>query len=114
MSRCQCSVRYQYIFHRAQTPRIISFTPPQNIQGFAQDNVATKSGATVTYGPFHNIPPSSNVHFIPEHQQSIVVHYYHDQPLLEVVQLRRVAEISHWGANLNIEDNIHLHNAGPG
>jgi oligosaccharyltransferase complex subunit alpha (ribophorin I) len=84
-----------------------------NVEDFAADNVATKSGATVTYGPFNDLPPSTNDNFISEHQQPIIVHYNHDQPVLEVVQLTRSAEISHWGANLNIEDNIHLHNAGP-
>jgi oligosaccharyltransferase complex subunit alpha (ribophorin I) len=43
----------------------------------------------------------------------IVIHYSHGQPVLEVTQLKRAAEISHWGANLNIQDEIHLHNAGP-
>lgn len=33
--------------------------------------------------------------------------------MLAVKSLRRVAEISHWGANLNINDDIHLYNAGP-
>jgi oligosaccharyltransferase complex subunit alpha (ribophorin I) len=92
---------------------VISFTAPENLEGFSQDNMATKSGATVTYGPFNSIPPSTNQNFISQYQQPVVVHYYHDQPVLEVVQLRRSAEISHWGANLNVEDNIHLHNAGP-
>lgn len=103
----------QYLTCRAHTPRVISFTTPENLQDFIQDNVATKSGATVTYGPFNRIPSSTDENFISKHQQRVAVHYYHDQPVLEVAKLRRSAEISHWGANLNIDDNIHLHNAGP-
>jgi len=98
---------------KARTPRVISFTTPKNLESFSQDSMATKSSATVTYGPFNSIPPSTNENFVSKHQQPVVVHYYHDQPVLEVTQLRRSAEISHWGANLNIEDDIHLHNAGP-
>lgn len=92
---------------------MISFTTPKNLESFSQDSVATKSNAIVTYGPFNSIPPSTNEIFISKHQQPVVVHYYHDQPVLEVMQLRRSAEISHWGANLNIEDNVQLRNAGP-
>ncbi|RDB22610.1 Dolichyl-diphosphooligosaccharide--protein glycosyltransferase subunit 1 [Hypsizygus marmoreus] len=98
---------------KSLTPRIISFTTPENVQDFTLDIPATKSGATVTYGPYNNIPPSANEKFISKHQQPITVHYHHEQPVLEVLKLTRAAEISHWGANLNIQDNIVLHNAGP-
>ena len=76
------------------------------------DSVA-KSGATITYGPYENIPPSANHDFIEKFQQPVLVHYNHDQPVLEVLSLDRSVEISHWGANLNTEDKITLHNAGP-
>jgi oligosaccharyltransferase complex subunit alpha (ribophorin I) len=46
-------------------------------------------------------------------QQPISVHYSFDHPVLEIETLHRTAEVSHWGSNLNIEDKIHLHNAGP-
>jgi oligosaccharyltransferase complex subunit alpha (ribophorin I) len=32
---------------------------------------------------------------------------------VEITSLKRVAEISHWGANLNIQNDIALRNAGP-
>ena len=73
----------------------------------------TKSGATITYGPYNNLPPSSNKDFVDKHQTPILIHYNYEQPVLEVTELKRSAEISHWGANLNIQDEIHLHNAGP-
>jgi len=98
---------------KAMTPRIISFTTPENVGAFTLEDPVTKSGATVTYGPYNNIPPSANKEFVSKHQQDTVVHYYHEQPVLEVAKLRRTAEISHWGANLNIQDDIDLYNAGP-
>ena len=72
-----------------------------------------KSGATITYGPYENIPSSANRDFIEKYQQPVLVHYNPDQPVLEVLSLDRSVEISHWGANLNTEDKVVLHNAGP-
>ena len=43
----------------------------------------------------------------------MVVHYKYADPLLEIPKLKRSAEISHWGSNLNIQDEIWLRNAGP-
>lgn len=72
----------------------------------------TKSGATITYGPYNNVPGSTNKDFVADHQKRISVHYAYDLPLLEIPTMKRAAEISHWGSNLNIEDKIHLYNAG--
>lgn len=84
-----------------------------NIQAFTLEDPVSKSGATVTYGPYRNIPPSADQKFLDSHQQKVSVHYNYDQPVLEVLKLKRAAEVSHWGANLNIQDVIDLHNAGP-
>lgn len=80
---------------------------------FTNKNLVTKSGATLTYGPYDHIPPSTNREFIDKYQQPVVVHYNHEQPVVEVLSLQRSVEISHWGANMNTEDRILLHNAGP-
>jgi oligosaccharyltransferase complex subunit alpha (ribophorin I) len=98
---------------RTLQPRIISFTEPKGISEFTSDAPATKSGATITYGPYNNIPPCANEDFISAYQQPVTVHYYHDQPVIELLSYNRSLEISHWGANLNTEDQIHLYNAGP-
>jgi oligosaccharyltransferase complex subunit alpha (ribophorin I) len=99
---------------RASSPRIISYTEPTNLEDVVEENSAvTKSGATITYGPYRNTLPYSNADFVIKKQQTVTVHYNHDFPVLEVTKLKRTAEISHWGANLNIQNEIHLHNAGP-
>ncbi|KAJ4478059.1 Ribophorin I [Lentinula aciculospora] len=98
---------------KSSSPRIISYTTPENVEAFTQENPVTKSGATVTYGPYNNVPSSTNQEFLQEHQQHVVLHYNYDYPVLEILKLKRAAEISHWGANLNIQDDIVLHNAGP-
>ena len=83
------------------------------MEAFTLDNASAKSGATITYGPFNNIPPSATREFIGNHQQNVVVHYKYSDPMLEIFKLKRSAEISHWGSNLNIEDQVWLHNSGP-
>lgn len=98
---------------RSLSPDIISYSTPQGVDEFVRDGTVTRSGATITYGPYHNIPPSANVEFVSKYQQTISIHYNFDYPVLEVKNLERSVEVSHWGANLNVEDKIHLHNAGP-
>lgn len=99
--------------HRSPSPNILSYTTPEGVDSFATDSIATKSGATVTYGPFSNIPESISTEFIQANQKPLTVHYRYDFTVLEIKKLERMAEISHWGANLNIHNNIDLHNAGP-
>lgn len=83
------------------------------MSAFTNDSPVTQSGATLTYGPYNNIPPSANVQFIANTQELITAHYNHEFPVLELTTLKRAAEVSHWGANLNIQDEITLFNAGP-
>jgi oligosaccharyltransferase complex subunit alpha (ribophorin I) len=92
---------------------VISYTIPEAIEEFTLDNPVTKSGATITYGPYHSIAPSTNADFAHKRQKSVTIHFNYDFPVLEVTKYKRAAEISHWGANLNIQDDIHLHNGGP-
>ncbi|KAJ3722971.1 Ribophorin I [Lentinula raphanica] len=98
---------------KSSSPGILSYTTPDNVQAFTLESPVTKSGATVTYGPYNNIPSSATPEFLARYQQPVVLHYNYDYPVLEVLSLKRAAEISHWGANLNIQDDIVLHNAGP-
>lgn len=98
--------------HRAPSPKIISYTEPTGLDAFTLDSPATKSSATITYGPYNDIPISASADFVKNTQQRVTVYYKHDQPVLEMTKLKRSAEISHWGANLNIQDEIWLHNAG--
>ena len=98
---------------RSSSPTFRSYTTPKGLEEFTTDAPVSKSGATLTYGPYNKVPASSNQEFISKHQQKLLVHYEYEHPVLQVSTLKRSAEISHWGANLNIENEIHLHNAGP-
>lgn len=105
-----CRTKHLY---RPSSPDIPSYSTPEGVDEFVGDSSVTKSGATITYGPYHNLGPSTGAEFLSKYQQPVSVHYNHDYPVLEVTKLQRLAEISHWGSNLNIEDQIDLHNAGP-
>jgi oligosaccharyltransferase complex subunit alpha (ribophorin I) len=98
---------------RSPSPQINAYSTPEDMESFTQDAPVTKSGATLTYGPYNNIPSSANREFVEDKQKRISLQYVYPNPVLEVSKLERSAEISHWGANLNIQDNIWLHNAGP-
>ncbi|KAF7301668.1 Dolichyl-diphosphooligosaccharide--protein glycosyltransferase subunit 1 [Mycena indigotica] len=98
---------------KSPSPNIHSYTTPENLQAFTHDATVTKSGATVTYGPYNNIPVSTDEEFVSKQQKRVVIHYVYDFPVAEIPQLHRYAEVSHWGGNLNIEDHIHLRNSGP-
>ncbi|KAG7096965.1 hypothetical protein E1B28_004362 [Marasmius oreades] len=98
---------------KSTNPSIISYTTPENVQDFTLENPVAKSGATVTYGPYRNIPESFTVDFTSKYQQTIAINYAYDFPVIEVTKLTRGVEISHWAANLNVQDEVVLHNAGP-
>lgn len=70
----------------------------------------TKASATVTLGPFHSVPATLGVSF---EQPPFFVHYETNQPVIGLSTLRRSAEVSHWGGNLNIQDEMGLVNMGP-
>jgi oligosaccharyltransferase complex subunit alpha (ribophorin I) len=73
----------------------------------------SKSATTINYGPFQSVGPTVGVTFQNSEQQVLSIHYEYDKPVLSVVKYERAAEVSHWGANLNIEDKVMLRNDGP-
>ncbi|KZS91219.1 Ribophorin I [Sistotremastrum niveocremeum HHB9708] len=92
---------------------IRSFTTPEGLEAFTDEPTAVQAGSVVTYGPYKNIPASANPFFAEESQKRILIHYEFNEGVLTVVKLQRAAEISHWGSNLNIENQILLRNTGP-
>ncbi|KAG8895291.1 dolichyl-diphosphooligosaccharide--protein glycosyltransferase subunit 1, partial [Tulasnella sp. 403] len=100
---------------RVPHPEIISFTDTPALHKYADaanNKAVTRSGVTITYGPFHFVPATTTPSFNEEEQQLIKIHYTYDAPVIAVPKLRRLAEVSHWGANLNIQDEIWLKNNG--
>lgn len=72
----------------------------------------TKSATALTYGPFRSVPPWTQAAFLSEGQEHVTVHYELDSPYATLKSFKRAAEVSHWGSNLNIQDNIWLKNEG--
>lgn len=93
---------------RSPTPNILSYTPFQS--PYARDNSATKASSTVTLGPFNSLPPTLGGGVS---RNRFDIHFETKEPVMGVKTLKRSAEVSHWGANLNIQDDVHLINNGP-
>lgn len=111
-----CLQTHIYTFHSSPTPQIHSHTIPAENYTSPFDVSATsgptRSGLTLTYGPYSSLPPSTSSAFQTVNQVPISVHYEVNSPVLRVLSLNRSVEISHWGSNLNIQDEIHLMNDG--
>lgn len=98
---------------RAPTPQVHNYTIPPAFPDFTQEErSASKSSATITYGPYNNIPISTTSEFLSKTQQRLSINYEIESPVLRVLSLSRSAEVSHWGSNLNIQDAIQLKNDG--
>lgn len=88
---------------------IIIKTPRENVLSYEPKQGAKKEDATITYGPYTNIPvyePGSTS--VREGR----VHYQYSPPVISYVDFDRHVEISHWGDNLATADNIWLRNDG--
>ncbi|TXT10813.1 hypothetical protein VHUM_02318 [Vanrija humicola] len=79
---------------------------------YIRDTDVTKSGSTLTLGPFFDVPPTVGAAAAAE-QGPFYVHYETPSPIVGIRSLKRAAEVSHWGGNLNIQDEIALFNDGP-
>lgn len=86
-----------------------NYTSPFDVSG---SSGPVKSGATITYGPFNSLPPSTSSTFQSVNQVPISIRYEVASPVLRLLSLNRSVEISHWGSNLNVQDEIHLLNDG--
>ncbi|EIW71206.1 hypothetical protein TREMEDRAFT_71088 [Tremella mesenterica DSM 1558] len=93
---------------RSPTAQILSVSKVP--KEYIRDSDVTKASGTVTLGPFHGVPPTLGGDL---KQSSLSVHYETNQPIIGLSSLRRNAEVSHWGGNLNIQDEMALVNMGP-
>ena len=95
--------------HRSPSPKILSTgSVPKT---YTRDSDLTKASSTVTLGPFHSLPPTLGSNGIA--QSPFHIHYETTTPIMGYRSLKRSAEVSHWGNNLNIQDEIDLVNMGP-
>ncbi|KAG8852376.1 dolichyl-diphosphooligosaccharide--protein glycosyltransferase subunit 1 [Tulasnella sp. 330] len=98
---------------RTPTQKVKEYSSPKASKYADGDAMPyTKSATTITYGPFRSVPPWTEAAFLGETQENVTVHYELDSPYTTVKTFKRAAEVSHWGSNLNIQDNIWLKNDG--
>uniref|UniRef100_A0A915N166 Dolichyl-diphosphooligosaccharide--protein glycosyltransferase subunit 1 n=1 Tax=Meloidogyne javanica TaxID=6303 RepID=A0A915N166_MELJA len=58
----------------------------------------------ITYGPYENTKPYT--------KKPITIHCENNSPFLVATKVDRVIEISHWGGNLAVEENVEIVNKG--
>lgn len=79
---------------------IPSYTPLASGEG----SDAEKTGSSLTYGPFGELPAGSS--------ETITVRYDFTRPVPYATLLERDLEISHWGGNIATEERYWLTNRG--
>ncbi|BGP19266.1 hypothetical protein JCM10213_008216 [Rhodosporidiobolus nylandii] len=87
---------------KAPTPRILQAAMVQG-EGFTVSH--SQGSAMVTF------TSKGGIADLPE--QIARVHYQQPQAIASIRKLDRIVEISHWGSNLAVQDNIDLANTGP-
>lgn len=87
----------------AKTKTVI--TASNEIISFTKYESLTSSGNKITYGPVTNVVQ-------PNTEFPIRVHYVNNSPFLNVERHLRVLEVSHWGNNLNYQENYDTIHAG--
>lgn len=95
--------------YMTMSARIKLKSPSPNIVSLSPASSGSKSGANVLFGPYTGVAPYNGSGDI----QQGSVHFQSDAPQVTAITLDRVAEISHWGDALSIEDRILLRNTGP-
>ncbi|GAA6017787.1 hypothetical protein JCM11491_004619 [Sporobolomyces phaffii] len=85
---------------KTPTPRVLSAREPD---GFSVAHAQGSAMVTFTSkGSVANLPP-----------QFAALHYQQPEAVGSIRTLDRIVEISHWGSNMAIQDNIDLANVGP-
>ncbi|CAK9779343.1 putative oligosaccharyltransferase alpha subunit [Cutaneotrichosporon oleaginosum] len=97
---------------KIRTPTSVILSHGTVPKTYTRDSDVTKSSATITLGPFHGVPPTIGADASAE-QSPFYVHYETREPIIGIRTLKRAAEVSYWGANLNIQDEVGLFNDGP-
>lgn len=87
------------------TPKILSFS----LTPKADSDEVVKSKDTISFGPWSNVKALNSG----EPHKVARVHYTHTSPVVSIVESERHVEVSHWGDNLAVEDQLWLRNDGP-
>jgi oligosaccharyltransferase complex subunit alpha (ribophorin I) len=71
----------------------------------------TKSGTTITFGPYEQLPSILKGQSSSEIVKA-QVHYLHDAPVVSMVESKRVVTVSHWHKSMSVEDEFWMRNDG--
>ena len=82
---------------------------PDQILSYSPKALAERKGKNIFFGPYQNLPPFTPGMALEQGS----VHYQYPKAVATFVEFKRHVEVSHWGDNLAMEDNIWLRNDGP-
>ncbi|BGO94442.1 hypothetical protein NBRC10512_003816 [Rhodotorula toruloides] len=85
---------------KTPTPRVVDVKSPEGFKVHQQ-----QGSATITFTSQGKIAEMG--------EQLATIHYQQPEAVASIRKLDRIVELSHWGANMAVQDNIDLFNAGP-
>lgn len=74
------------------------------IVGHSEESPTKAAESSVLYGPYENVPAWS--------YSKLSVHFVNNSPFITITNMRKIIEVSHWGANVAVEQNINMVNQG--
>lgn len=98
----------QTIKFRAPSGKIISHSKAS--QRYIRDQDAKKAGASLTLGPYYNVPATTEGGF---EQHPIEIHYPTQEPVLAIKSFNRSVDVAWWGKTIKVQDDVALVNDGP-
>jgi oligosaccharyltransferase complex subunit alpha (ribophorin I) len=78
--------------------------PNSNLESKTEEKPSSSYGDTVLYGPYSDVKP---YRFSP-----MRLHFENTKPFLRITNLVKDIEVSHWGANVAVEETYDIEHAG--
>lgn len=105
---------------KTPTPRVVDVKSPEGFKVHQQQGSATitftSQGKIAEMGeqvrPSHTLFSHADSLTLAD-EQLATIHYQQPEAVASIRKLDRIVELSHWGANMAVQDNIDLFNAGP-
>lgn len=92
--------------------KIISHSIPPS--KYTRDQDFKKVGASLTLGPYHNIPATFGLDGGENFEQHpIAIHYPTDEPVLAIKSFNRTVDVAWWSNVIKVQDDVSLVNDGP-
>ncbi|CAG0914485.1 unnamed protein product [Notodromas monacha] len=95
---------YPFLPYEVVSAKTVVTLSSNNIESYTKVKPVSVTDTSITYGPYENLPAFS--------EEEITVHYENNAPFLTVASLKRWIEISHWGGNIAVEEDVDVLHTG--